>query len=221
MEKLIAGVHHFQEEIFSSKRELFERLSKGQQPETLFITCSDSRINPNLITHTAPGDLFILRNAGNIVPPYGSVQGGEAATIEFAVAHLNVRDIIICGHLACGAVKGLFSLEAVSEEMPAVGSWLKYCESVRRIIKENYSHVKDPDKLTNIAAQENVLLQLEHLRTHPSVAARLQNKRINLHGWMYKIQTGEIFMYKPELGQFLPLGESAPVVTRERELAEI
>ena len=107
MQKLIHGLHHFQTALFGSQRELFERLAEGQSPEVLFITCSDSRINPNLLTQTEPGELFILRNAGNIVPPYGAVQGGEAATIEFAVAGLGVKDIIVCGHSHCGAMKGL------------------------------------------------------------------------------------------------------------------
>ena len=107
MQKLVNGVHHFQQNIFSSQRELFERLANGQNPETLFITCSDSRIDPNLLTQTDPGELFILRNAGNIVPAYGAANGGEAATIEYAVAVLGVKDIIICGHSQCGAMKGL------------------------------------------------------------------------------------------------------------------
>ena len=104
MQKLLEGLHHFQQNIFSSQRELFERLAKGQSPETLFITCSDSRINPNLLTQTQPGELFILRNAGNIIPPYGAANGGEGATIEYAVAVLGVKDIIVCGHAHCGAM---------------------------------------------------------------------------------------------------------------------
>jgi hypothetical protein len=106
MQKLITGVHDFQNRVFDKHRELFERLSQGQNPEALFITCSDSRINPNMITQTEPGDLFILRNAGNIVPPFGATNGGEAGTIEFAVSALGVRDIIVCGHSLCGAMKG-------------------------------------------------------------------------------------------------------------------
>src|ERR1041384_2579128 len=98
MQKLVQGIHHFQSSIFSSQRELFERLADAQHTEALFISCSDSRINPNLITQTEPGDLFILRNAGNIIPPYGAANGGEGATIEYAVSVLNLRNIIICGH---------------------------------------------------------------------------------------------------------------------------
>ena len=119
MQKLIEGIHQFQRESFLPLKGLFEQLSKGQHPETLFITCSDSRIDPNLLTRSKPGDLFILRNAGNIIPPHGAGSGGEAATIEFAVAALGVKDIIICGHSHCGAVQGLLQPEQVAS-LPAL-----------------------------------------------------------------------------------------------------
>lgn len=210
MEKLLAGVHHFQDEIFTDHKVLFEHLSsQGQRPETLFITCADSRINPNLLTQTDPGELFILRNAGNIVPPYTAAGGGEAATIEFAIATLNIRDIIICGHSHCGAMKGLLHPEGLEENLPAVASWLKNCESVRRILKENYPGESDEKKLLNIATQENVLVQLEHLRTHPTVMARIQRKQLKVHGWIYKIETGDVFMYDRENGQFNRLTDNA------------
>lgn len=211
MEKLLAGVHHFQNELFSDRKELFENLTQhGQKPETLFITCADSRIEPTLLTQTLPGDLFILRNAGNIIPPYTSASGGEAATIEFAVATLPIRDIIVCGHSHCGAMKGLLNPDNLDKELPAVASWLKNCEAVRRILKENYGEESDQRKLLNIATQENVLVQLEHLRTHPTVMARIQRKQIKLHGWIYKIETGDVFMYEPESGQFNKLTETPP-----------
>ena len=107
MQKLVEGIHQFQNDIFSSKQRLFERLVDGQHPLALFITCSDSRIDPSLLTQTEPGELFIMRNAGNIVPPYGTINGGEAATIEFAVSALGVKDIVICGHSHCGAMNGV------------------------------------------------------------------------------------------------------------------
>src|SRR5688500_15887824 len=130
MQKLIEGFHHFQSSVFRSQRELFERLAAGQQPDALFITCSDSRINPNLITQTDPGDLFILRNAGNIVPPHGLPSNGEEATIEFAVVGLGIKDLIVCGHSHCGAMKGLLQPENLSE-MPALVRWLSHAESAR------------------------------------------------------------------------------------------
>lgn len=208
MQKLVEGIHNFREQIFGTQRALFERLSQGQNPVALFITCSDSRINPNLITQTDPGDLFILRNAGNIVPPYGAANGGEAATIEFAVAGLGVRDVIVCGHSLCGAMKALIEPEA-NPDMPAVGAWLGHAESTRRIIRENYKHLHGPAMVT-AAVEENVLVQLENLRTHPSVAAAQARGELNLYGWVYKIETGEVFGFDPERKQFVPLTQKPP-----------
>lgn len=209
MQKLIQGLHHFQSDVFSSQRELFERLAHGQSPDALFITCSDSRINPNLITQTGPGELFILRNAGNIVPPYGAANGGEGATIEYALTALGVRDIIVCGHSHCGAMKGLLHLDTLGE-LPAVRQWLTHAEATRRIARENYTHLCDGPLLT-ATIEENVLVQLENLRTHPAVAAALARKQLNLHGWVYKIETGEVFAYDSQQEQFLPLTASVDV----------
>jgi carbonic anhydrase len=200
MQKLIQGLHQFQETIFTSKRDLFERLSQGQSPDVLFITCSDSRIDPNLITQTEPGELFIIRNAGNMLPAYGATNGGEGATLEYAVAALGVKDIIVCGHSHCGAMKGLLAPESVAE-LPAVAGWLKQAETTRRIMKENYANLEG-DKLLTATVEENVLVQLENLRTHPSVAAKLAKGELRLHGWVYKIETGEVFQYDPKEGQF-------------------
>ncbi len=208
MQKLIEGIHHFRSNLFSSQRELFERLADGQHPDALFITCSDSRINPNLITHTEPGELFILRNAGNIIPPHGAANGGEGATIEFAVAGLGVHDIIVCGHSHCGAIKGLLDPESLVD-MPTVAAWLSHAEATRRIMREKYVDRTGTDQLTT-AVEENVLIQLENLRTHPSVATGLACGKLKLHAWVYKIETGEVFAYDPERGQFVPVAEARP-----------
>jgi carbonic anhydrase len=208
MQKLIQGIHRFREEDFVPLQSLFERLAEGQSPETLFITCSDSRIDPNLLTRSPPGDLFILRNAGNIVPPAGSPPGGEAATIEFAVSVLGVRDIIICGHSHCGAMQGLLHPE-VLPELPALQAWLEYAAATRTIMRENYAGL-DGDRLLMTAVEENVLVQLEHLRTLPSVAPRLARGELHVHGWVYKIATGEVFAYDPRAGQYAPLGHAQP-----------
>jgi len=214
MLKLIKGLHHFQSEIFLSHKELFERLAHGQNPDALFITCADSRINPNLITQTNPGDLFILRNAGNIIPPYGAANGGEGATVEFAVAALGVKDIIVCGHSHCGAMKGLLHPESLGD-LPTVSAWLSHAEATRRTVKENYSNLQG-EELLNVTTQENVLVQLENLRTHPAVSARLSRGQLNLHAWTYKIETGEVFSYQPDEGQFLPLTEIPAITERRR-----
>lgn len=223
MQKLIQGIHRFQQETFRPLQGLFEQLSKGQNPETLFITCSDSRIDPNLLTRSKPGDLFILRNAGNIVPPHGASSGGEAATIEFAVTALGVKDIIICGHSHCGAMKGLLQPEQISS-LPAVSAWLSHAEKTRRIVKDNYTHL-DGDRLLTATVEENVLVQLENLRTLQAVAARLERGDLHLHGWVYKIETGEVFAYDMTCGQFIPVAQyqqpPSEVASRRRGEATI
>ncbi|MDP3542376.1 MAG: carbonic anhydrase [Elusimicrobiota bacterium] len=217
MQKLIEGIHQFQSHHFATQRELFERLADGQHPEALFITCSDSRINPNLITQTEPGDLFILRNAGNIIPPHGAANGGEGATIEFAVAGLGVQDIVVCGHSHCGALKGLLKPESL-QDMPAVASWLSHAEATRRIMREKYADRTGAAQLTT-AIEENVLVQLENLRTHPAVASKLSCGKMKLHAWVYKIETGQVFAYDSEHGQFVPLAEGSAVPAAAAQLA--
>ncbi len=220
MQKLVQGIHQFQTHIFDSQRDLFERLANGQNPETLFITCSDSRINPNLLTQTDPGDLFILRNAGNIIPPHGASGGGEAATVEYAVSALGVKDVIICGHSLCGAMSALLSPESL-KDLPTVASWLSHAESTRRIMKQNYSHL-DGSPLLVATVEENVLVQLENLRTHPSIAVGLSRGTLKLHGWVYKIETGQVFTFDPESQQFRPLTDvyAAGAAPRHRRMGD-
>ena len=197
MRKLLKGVHQFQTDYFSTHREMFEQLSLGQHPRILFITCSDSRIDPNLLTQTQPGELFILRNVGNIIPPYGATTGSEGAAIEYAIESLGIKHIIICGHSHCGAMKGLLQLGNLTEQMPLVYDWLKYAESTRRVIKENYKDCEG-EALLNAAIEENVLTQIENLRTYPVVHSKLYRGELNLHAWVYKIETGGVFVYSAE-----------------------
>jgi len=206
MQKLVRGVDKFKREVYVPNKQLYARLAEGQSPSTLFITCSDSRVNPNTLTQTEPGEVFILRNAGNIVPAHGSsASGGEAATIEYAVAALGVTDIVICGHSLCGAMKGLLDPGSL-ESLPAVRAWLAHAESTRAILRANYAD-REGDALLNVAIQENVLVQLQNLQTLPSVAARLASGTLNLHGWVYKFETGDVFAYDGESGQFGKVGE--------------
>lgn len=216
MQKLVDGIHEFQRNYFSQDQKLFETLAEGQKPLALFITCSDSRINPNYLTQTKPGELFIQRTAGNIVPPYGTVHGGEAATIEYAVSALKVKDIIICGHSHCGAMSGLLE-PALIEKMPAVKSYLEHAESTRRIVNENYTHVQEADRRLILTVQENVLVQIKNLKTHPSVAAAVGRGELKLHGWVYKFETGEVFNFHPDEGQFLPI-QDEDIVLSDLEL---
>ena len=209
VQQLVAGVHHFKRQVFRQQRELFERLAQGQNPQTLFVTCSDSRIDPNLITHTDPGDLFVLRNAGNISPPYDSGCGGEIASIEFAVVGLGVSDLVVCGHSHCGAMKGILRPE-ILREMPAVSEWLRHAEETRRIIASKYSHLAESEQL-EVAIEENVLVQIENLQSHPAVAQALAEDKLKLHGWVYDIASGEVFAYDEAAEQFAPLGQTRPV----------
>ena len=221
MQKLVEGFHNFRDSDFGENRNLFEGLAGGQSPLALFITCSDSRIDPNRVTKTEPGELFVLRTAGNIVPPYGAVQGGEAATVEYAVAALKIPDIIVCGHSHCGAMGGLLKLETLGS-LPAVKSYLDHASATRRIVDENYSSVTDASERLSVTVAENVLVQHENLRTHPTVAAAVNRGELKLHGWVYRFETGEVFAYDPKEGQFKPLEENArPAIEEKRAVAAV
>ncbi|XXT17299.1 carbonic anhydrase [Sorangium sp. So ce429] len=213
MQKLADGLHKFHAEVCRTHEDLFRHLARGQRPEALFITCSDSRINPNLITQTQPGDIFIVRNAGNIVPPYGAGNGSEAAAIEFAVAHLEVKHIIVCGHTLCGAMRGLLDPKGL-DDLPSVKSWLQHAELTRRLVQENYPHIEGEDRLT-ITVEENVLAQIENLRTHPTVRARLARGELSLYAWVFKIETGQVFQFEHSSGQFGPMAEAPPCALPE------
>jgi carbonic anhydrase len=204
MQKLVSGVDRFQKQVFDEAT--FRPLVQGQHPAALFITCSDSRIDPNLITQTAPGDLFVVRNAGNIVPAYGG-HGGEEATIEYAMAVLKVRDVVVCGHSHCGAMGGLLNADSL-ESLPSVRSWLAHADSTRQIVSEKYKDLKDPEARLTAAVEENVLVQLENLRTHPSVSAALARGEVDLHGWVYHFESGQVRQYDPRLEEFVPLTEA-------------
>ena len=203
MEKLVRGFLKFRTEVFGKKKELFTRLSENQAPRALFITCSDSRVDPTLLTQTDPGELFILRNAGNMVPPYGSMQGGSTATIEYAMAVLKVPHIIVCGHTDCAVMKALLNPEVVSD-LPAFREWVGQAETTRRLMHEHFTDLEGDDRLIK-TTQENVRSQLDHLRTHPSVALLLRQKKVDLHGWVYSISSGEVWVYDFDSEQFASL----------------
>lgn len=200
MQKLIHGIHHFQENVFREKRELFGKLAKGQTPSALFITCSDSRVNPNLVTQTEPGEIFVMRNAGNIIPPAPEMSG-ELATIEFAIRALKIKDIIVCGHSDCGAMKGLLD-PSLTKGCPAVSHWLGFAQRTKEIIHKEYSHLSGYAQLMT-TVEENVIVQIENLRTHTVVEESLANGSLKIHGWVYKFEKGEMFTYDPESGQFV------------------
>jgi carbonic anhydrase len=195
MRKLLQGLRVFQHRVFPKVQSRFEQLASGQQPPTLFITCSDSRIVPDMVTQTEPGELFVLRNAGNLVPPWTAQHTGEAATIEYAVKVLKVREIVICGHSHCGAMAGLLNPESV-EQLPAVRQWLTHAqqtlEEVAGLPLDGTGSDAGDDLLTT-AVKCNVIVQLANLRTYPVVAEAEDRGELELHGWFYRFETGEIF----------------------------
>ncbi|WP_414582575.1 carbonic anhydrase [Scytonema sp. PCC 10023] len=211
MKGIIRGLSEFHKNYFCSHQELFARLSQSQTPEVLFITCSDSRIDPNLLTQTQPGELFIIRNVGNIIPTYGTINSGEGAAIEYAVHTLGVKDIIICGHSHCGAMKGLLQLGNLVEEMPLVYEWLKHhAEGTRRLVQENYKEYSG-EELLNVTIEENILTQVQNLETYPIIRSKLHSGQLYLHAWVYEIETGKVFAYNASLGKFVPLEDLFPV----------
>jgi carbonic anhydrase len=218
MKKLIKGLREFKASYFNTHQQLFEQLAQGQKPRVLFITCSDSRVDPNLITQAQLGELFVIRNAGNIIPPYGATNGGEGATIEYAVQALDIRQIIICGHSHCGAMKGLMKLNSLQGEMPLVHDWLKYAEATRRLVNDHYSEYKG-EELLEILTAENVLTQIENLRTYPAIHSRLYQGQLSIYAWIYHIETAEVLAYDPHKHAYvLPQSQVKELPSDERLL---
>jgi carbonic anhydrase len=202
---LLDGVDEFTHHVFPGNKELFHSLAHNQAPHTLFITCADSRVSPEMITQAKPGDLFVCRNIGNIVPAYGEMLGGVSAVVEFAVMALNVKQIVLCGHTDCGAMKGLASGAEATANMPTVQAWLRNAEAARSVVK---TRGLNEDEVVQALVEENVRLQLTHLRTHPAVAARVAQGQLELQGWVYDIGHGKVNVLDEAGGQFLSLGEA-------------
>ncbi|MBI1345426.1 carbonic anhydrase [bacterium] len=210
MEHFLGGVHQFRTQVFDQEKDFFQELVHGQNPSALVVSCSDSRVDLNLILQAAPGDLFSLRNAGNLVPPFGASNGGETASIEYAVVALDVKDIVVCGHSQCGAMKALLD-PASAAKLPTVQNWLQHAETTRRIISENYQHL-DGVALLEATIQEHVLVQIENLQTHPSVAAKMQRGELRLHAWVYQLETGSLLAFSSETETFEPLGTEGKAI---------
>ena len=204
MEKVISGLVQFKSSSFEERKALFAELANGQSPEVLFITCADSRIDPNLVTQTEPGELFIIRNAGNIVPPHAKVAGGVTASIEYAVAVLGIKHIVVCGHSDCGAMKGALNTAALAD-LPHVQNWLDHSRAAVEIVKAKHGQatISELDQVT----KQNVLLQLDHLRTHPAVASRLGTGEVDMHGWVYNIEHGTVAAYDETQQEFVSIEE--------------
>ena len=190
MLKLLEGVRTFYREAYPKHRGLFARLARNQQPTALFITCSDSRVVPNLFTQADPGDLFLIRNAGNIVPAAGTIEGGTVSSIEYAVVALGVQDVIICGHSDCGAMKGILHPEKVAH-MPAVARWVELAKNAREAVRREFPDLDD-DTAAELLVDYNVITQVRNLLTHSFIRERVEAGKLEIYGWTYDIRTGMI-----------------------------
>lgn len=209
MSQLFDGVMQFQREVFPEQRSDFARLAHEQKPHTLFIACADSRVVPELITQSEPGELFVCRNIGNIVPAYGEMLGGVSAVIEYAVVALDVDHIVVCGHSGCGAMKALAHPEdKLLDCMPTVTSWLRNALAARSVVCTLHPHLQG-EAMVEALVEQNVLTQLGHLRTHPAVAARLASGGLELHGWVYDIGSGQIEIIDERTRQMVPVSTAA------------
>ncbi|HEX8821528.1 MAG TPA: carbonic anhydrase [Archangium sp.] len=221
MKKLVKGLLDFQRHGLPAYRATFARLANGQTPDCLFITCADSRVVPNLLVSTDPGDLFVMRNVGNMVSPSDATgqsvaDWSEAAAVEFALLHLPVEDVVVCGHSSCGAMKALLAGNVRDERAPNLGNWLDLGRAALQTL-ERGGPVGEGLPPADRLSQLNVLQQMEHLRTYPLVRERLAAGTLRLHGWWFDIRHAQVLVYRPDRERFVPIDE----VEGERMLAEL
>lgn len=212
MNELMGRVLSFAKQVFPDQSDLYGRLaSDGQSPKALMISCADSRVVPEQILQAGPGELFVCRNAGNIVPPFATQNGGVSSTVEYAVEALGVHDIIVCGHSDCGAMKALMNPHML-ENMPNVAAWLRHSAAAASVVKRGYPELENGESV-RAASLENIVVQIAHLRTHPSVAAAIARGAVALHGWFFDIGAGEVLALDGVSGQFRPIreGEELPI----------
>jgi carbonic anhydrase len=198
LDRLRKGVREFQNKVAPQKAELFERLAEGQTPDTLFVTCSDSRIDPHLITQSRPGDLFIVRNPGNMISPYPSHDLSCAAAVEFAVSFLKVKQIVLCGHSDCGAIRALLEPE-MAKGLKAVSAWLADLKYDPIDLLGDDGTQSEPR--SDAAVRRNICIQWENLLTHPCVQEAFDRRELEIDVWFYEIATGRV-----EVGQELEAG---------------
>ncbi len=210
MNDVVGRVFGFEKNVFATEADLYSKLANdGQSPKALMISCSDSRVVPEHIVQARPGDLFVCRNAGNIVPPFTQQNGGTTSTVEYAVAVLGVTDIIICGHSGCGAMGALMKPETL-EGLPSVAAWLRHSHAAHSVVKHSYPDLDDAAAV-RAASLENVVVQISHLRTHPAVASRIAKGELTLHGWFVDIHAGTILALDGATGRFMTIRESEPL----------
>jgi carbonic anhydrase len=192
LEQLKAGIRRFQTEVYPKNVETYvNAVNEPQRPVALFIACADSRIDPVKITQSDPGDLFVLRNIGNLVPAYGEMLGGVSAVVEFAVSAVKVKHIVVCGHTDCGAMAALMQPEAMAD-MPAVENWMTNAAAAVSVAKSLAQKDEPRSAFARRLTEENVLLQMQHVRTHPSVAGAMAREELTISGWVYDIGSGQV-----------------------------
>lgn len=207
LEQLKAGVRRFRTEVYPERAQVFEQaVSEPQRPHTLFITCADSRIDPNEITSSGTGEVFVTRNIGNMVPPYGEMLGGVSAVIEFAVSGLRVRHIVVCGHSQCGAMAALMHPDTL-RKMPAVTNWMTNAHAALSVAESLYERDggQDGHTFAQVLTEQNVLLQLQHVKTHPSVAGAMALGELTVSGWIYDIGSGQVRIAEDGQRTFVPV----------------
>ncbi len=205
MDRLLENIVKFQNEVYPRQKHLLQQLASQQQPETLFICCSDSRIVPDQLLQTEPGQLFTCRNAGNIVPPHGDVVGGVSATVEYAVQVLRVRHVVICGHSDCGAMKAVLHPDKVTQYR-AVAKWLRHAERVLAVARETRPDLDD-EAMLDVLIEENVCAQIHNLLTHPCVAAKVKTGALQVHGLVFDIPRGEFKILDRATDTFLKVAD--------------
>jgi|SRR5580765_8574604 len=205
LERLKEGIVRFQTEVHADQAEMYRKAaSEPQRPFALIVTCADSRIDPELITQSGPGEIFVTRNIGNLVPAYGEMMGGVSAVIEYAVSALKVQHIAVCGHSDCGAMKAMLNPESL-ESMATVKRWMRNAEAALRVAESLSGKDEKPSEQLKRLTEENVLLQVQHLRTHPSVAGAVAREELTLSGWVYDIATGQVRIADNGERNFLPV----------------
>ena len=206
LNQLKQGILQFQRNVYPARKEEYEyAATHPQKPHTLLITCADSRIDPEALTQSSAGEIFVARNVGNMVPAYGEMMGGVSAVIEYAIDALKVSHAVVCGHTDCGAMKGLLAEEGALDAMPTVKSWLRNADAAKRVA----STVDDGALSLQTMTEQNVLSQMQHLRTHPSVAGALARNALTISGWVYDIAHGDVRIYDEASNRFISVRESA------------
>jgi carbonic anhydrase len=205
LDKLKAGIRRFRSEVYPTQAEMYVRAaSTPQRPSALIVACADSRIDVEGITQSVPGEVFVTRNIGNLVPAYGEMLGGVSAVVEYAVSALGVQHIAICGHSECGAMKGLLDPEGIAS-MPTVENWLKNAHTALSVANALAEPGEPEEVLKRRLTEQNVLLQMRHLETHPSVAGAMAREELTISGWVYDIATGEVRICEEDSKVFVPV----------------